>query len=146
MQQFHHHPDGLIFLRTDQGVYSGTPEQFAEDFGEAAPALPPNCDERIYEPGARHALKNRQGMVAGGPRKWDFGDRAIAAISILLQKKADREAAEQAAREAALQAEREAFEAQVRAKREAVERAAQEARQAQLDAAAAIEGQPSPSE
>jgi len=54
MIQYHHHPDGLIYVRGEQAGYMDTLENFARDYGHAAPALPVGMVECIYEPGGRH--------------------------------------------------------------------------------------------
>ncbi len=39
MATFEIHPDGLIYVRGDNATYCDTPENFALDYGAAAPAL-----------------------------------------------------------------------------------------------------------
>ena len=84
------HSDGTIFVRTDTGIYGDTLENFALDFGEAAPSLPEGYIGRIYEPNVRHAISNGESVI-GGPLPFDFGDLAIGAIAALLAAKAARE-------------------------------------------------------
>jgi hypothetical protein len=79
--EFHQHPDGKIFVRTDYGTYSDTPENFEADFGVTLPTLPPGAIERIYTQGKRHAIHDDEGnVIAGGPMPWDFGDQVISSI------------------------------------------------------------------
>jgi hypothetical protein len=91
MKMFHQHPEDLIFVRTDAQTYHGTSEQFVAEFGEVLPSLPVGVLERIYEPGRRHALMDREHVLGGGPMPWDFGDRAIAAIGKLCAAQERRE-------------------------------------------------------
>lgn len=79
MFMVHQHPDGWIIVR-ENGVnrYLDTLENFQDDFGLAMPELPEGADERIYEEGKRHAIHNRDGLVAGGERLWQFGETVIA--------------------------------------------------------------------
>ncbi|MFQ5580268.1 MAG: hypothetical protein ACE5FZ_06620 [Nitrospiria bacterium] len=81
--EFHHHPDNLIFIRTDVGIYQDTPENFAIDMG-APYAF--EGRERLYEPGVRH-------FVDGEPQslKWTNGDGYIAAVGRLITAKSERE-------------------------------------------------------
>lgn len=76
MANFHHHPDGWVYVRTDAGVYVDTPENFAADLGQ-----PYNFDgrERYYEPGARHFVDHEP-----QPLDWSQGDAYIAACEALL--------------------------------------------------------------
>jgi hypothetical protein len=89
----HQHPDGFVYVRQD-GVtrYADTTENFFDDFKIMLPPLPTGGDERIYEPGKRHAIHNREGhLVEGGSRQWDVGDRIIAALSEAKAAKAARQ-------------------------------------------------------
>jgi len=92
MGEFHHHPDGLIYVRPDTGtVYVDTLAHFQADYGQPAPALPlDGTDEQLYTQNVRHAYK-RSGMVlSGGPRVYTWGDNCIAAIASLLAAQAAR--------------------------------------------------------
>src|SRR5262245_41638839 len=91
MMMFHQAPNGKVFVRVEgKDTYSGTTDDFLTEFGER-PVLPPRVSERIYEPNKRHALMNDETILMGGPMPYDFGDRAIAAIDMLLQKQTERE-------------------------------------------------------
>ncbi len=81
--EFHHHPDNLIFVRTGTGVYQDAPENFIVDLGEQYTF---DGRERLYEPGVRH-------FVDGEPQPlvWPDGDRYIAAIVSLIAAKSERE-------------------------------------------------------
>jgi hypothetical protein len=104
MAQFHQHPNGSIYVRSADGVYEETPENFAADHG-APPALPDGVLERLYDDGGRHALIDAKGNhVDTGPIPFDFGDAAIAAYSSLIGKKKTREDAAAAAAAEALAA------------------------------------------
>jgi len=91
MGQFHHHPDGYIYVRPDSGTaYGDTLANFQVDYGQAAPALPTGCDEQIYEQNVRHAYKLKGNVISGGARVYTWGDNCIAAISSLLAAQAAR--------------------------------------------------------
>ena len=86
MKQLHQHPDGVIVIRTDNGIYQDTPENFALDSGVELPPLPPGVDERIYEPDVRHALMDRVSVLDGGPMPWPMGDEIIAQAQEILAR------------------------------------------------------------
>jgi hypothetical protein len=96
---FHEHyydgPEGMIWVRTDDGTYFGTRGDFEFEFGENLEKLPEGALERIYEPGKRHAIQNSDSIVAGGEREWSFGDRAIAAFVKLKAAQQAREKRQQ---------------------------------------------------
>lgn len=81
--QYHRHPDGLIFVRGLEAVYSDTLDNFQADYGQAAPALPAGWNEEFYEPGARHFYANGQ-SAQPLPLEWGDGDFIIAALPALL--------------------------------------------------------------
>lgn len=94
MSQFHEHPDGTIVIRTPNGNYVDTPENFVSDFLWQLPRKPDGIVERIYDDSGRHAFMDaKSNHVGNGEVPWAFGDRAIAAISELISRKATREAA-----------------------------------------------------
>jgi hypothetical protein len=81
MNNFHRHPDGMVFVRVGENlVYSDTPENFEADFGVTLPPLPEGATEQIYDQGRRHAFHNHDGLVAGGEMPWPAGDQVIASI------------------------------------------------------------------
>jgi hypothetical protein len=92
MIEVHQHPDGMVYVRTDNGTYCDTPANLAIDFGEVLSALPEWANDRIYAPGVRHAIMGPNGRLDGGPMPWDLGDRLIAAVARLISAKASREA------------------------------------------------------
>jgi hypothetical protein len=106
MSQYHHHPDNLIYVRTEKAVYCDTVANFALDFGRIWP-LPKDVSEILYEDnpsfdknsGPRCLRFDRAGNQLAGPRPFPFGDAAIAAIKTLLAAQAKRKAdAEEAAK------------------------------------------------
>jgi len=101
MAQLHHHPDGLLYVRGNDGrVYSDTAENFAKDFGEAS-VLPPGVIERLYDDGERtgrhHLFDAAYNQVPGSTRQFKFGDRAIQGLELLLKRQAERKSAVEAA-------------------------------------------------
>ena len=57
MANFHHHPQGSIYIRTEAGVYCDTLENFNKDIltvGIAAyEGLPQDCIERFFDPNGK---------------------------------------------------------------------------------------------
>lgn len=84
MANFHHHPDGLIFVRGENETYSDTVENFAADFGHSLPDLPVGITERFYEPGVRHFLSNGIDSFPLDELSWDYGDLALLSLPTLL--------------------------------------------------------------
>jgi len=91
MGEFHQHPDGLVFVRTDSANYADNADNFAIDAGVTLPELPPGADERVYSQGKRHAVTGGGKIIEGGPMPWPLGDQIIASVSVLLAAKAARE-------------------------------------------------------
>jgi hypothetical protein len=91
MSQYHHHPDDLIYVRTDKATYSDTVTNFALDFERGWP-LPCGIIELLYEDGAmpRHLQFDVGGNQFAGGLPFPFGDEAIAAIDALLAAQARR--------------------------------------------------------
>lgn len=78
----HQHPDGFVYVRRDgKTLYGDTTENFLDDFKIDLPALPDGADERIYEPGRRHAIQNGDTIVEGGPLQWLVGDTITANLN-----------------------------------------------------------------
>jgi hypothetical protein len=94
MSQYHHHPDNLIYVRTEKGIYCDTIANFAIDFGQIWP-LPDCVSELLYEDGpkSRHVVFDAAGnQFASGFVPFPFGDAAIAAIDALLAAQVKRDA------------------------------------------------------
>lgn len=87
---FHHHPDGLIIIRSGDKVYIDTVENFMADLGEDYPGLPDGYIGRYYEPGKTHYLTTGD-TAHPQEREWPEGDRYIADIERLLAAKEQRE-------------------------------------------------------
>jgi hypothetical protein len=87
---FQQHPDNLIYVRTPQGTYMDTTQNFVADNGSALPALPPKATERIYDQGKRHTIMGDGNVIAGGPMPWAYGDKAINDIAKLLTAQEQR--------------------------------------------------------
>lgn len=92
MAQYHHHPDGIIFIRTDAGTYFDSIDNFEIDLGAQYPGLPSGFNERRYTPGIEHVLSNGS-SAEPQPLAWPEGDAYIAAYDDLVAAKAAREAA-----------------------------------------------------
>ncbi|MGE5476573.1 MAG: hypothetical protein ACM3Q1_07965 [Bacteroidales bacterium] len=94
MAEFHHHPDGVIYLRSDAGIYAASPEDFSADL--AACGLPPYAGlpagfrERRYLPGILHAVYSADSQDGGGD--WPEGERYLAAQPQLMAAAARRAA------------------------------------------------------
>jgi len=92
MAEFHHHPDGIIYVRTEAAVYAASLAEFGEDL--AACGLPPYAGlpdgtrERRYLPGLLHAVYTADTQMDAGP--WPDGDAYLAAVAQLLAAQAER--------------------------------------------------------
>lgn len=75
MAQYHRHPDGLVFIRTEEAIYSDTLAGFLADYGEL-PELPEGYNEQFYEPGIRHFYANGS-EATPLPLVWPDGDLII---------------------------------------------------------------------
>lgn len=78
MAEFHQHPDGIIYVRSDYISYSATRENFVIDFGVELPELPAGADEHIYTQDKRHCFMGGGDVIDGGPMPWPEGDAIIA--------------------------------------------------------------------
>ena len=98
MPQLHFHPDGLVYVRTENAIYVDTAEHFGLDatsaLGASLPQLPEGATERLYDntPGLeRHAIADAKGnQIDSGPIPWASGDGAITAVSALLDAQTKR--------------------------------------------------------
>jgi hypothetical protein len=92
MGEFHQHPDGMVFVRTDSGTYMDTVENFQLDSGRALELLPEGANDRVYTQGKRHAFMNVYdgNIIAGGPMPWPDGDNYIGRIEELLANQTAR--------------------------------------------------------
>lgn len=89
MSQYHHHPDGLIFIRTSEAIYVDTLANFELDFGASAPGLPEGFNEQFYEPGVRHFYANHNEALPLS-LEWIDGDMIISSLPALLDIQARR--------------------------------------------------------
>lgn len=89
--QFHHHPDGIMYIRDGAGgtLYAERSEDFADDLAAAGlPAydgLPVGAYERVYknDPAPRHLIRFEHGFDdAQAP--WSFGDAVLARVAELV--------------------------------------------------------------
>lgn len=83
MAIFHHHPDNIVYIRTQAGTYSARVADFISDLGGAYDFV---GKERLYEPGARHFVDNVPQEL-----EWAEGDGYIAAFDALMLAKNARE-------------------------------------------------------
>ncbi|HEX7126429.1 MAG TPA: hypothetical protein VF406_11775 [Thermodesulfobacteriota bacterium] len=93
---FHHHPDGLIVVRGDAGVYGADLATFAADCTAlglpAYEGVPVGMRERRYTPGQRHTLHDATSQY-GAAIPWPAGDAYCTALPDLLAAQAARESA-----------------------------------------------------
>ncbi len=82
------------------GEYTASLADFAQDYGQRAPAPAHPDSARSYHRGVRHASHTKHGQTDGGPLVWAQGDAIIAALPTLLAKQKAREEAQQGARQA----------------------------------------------
>lgn len=84
--------DGRIIVRSDtDGTYIDTMANFAKDFNTTAPTLPTGADDRIYEPGIRHAITDCYTIIQEGPMPWTAGDSYIANVATAIQNQKNRQ-------------------------------------------------------
>lgn len=110
--RFHHHPDGIIILRGEDGavLYAEPLAQFQADLREigARPyeGLPAGARERRWEP-RRHLIVAEGGLPEDGPADWPGGVYLAAAEALAARSRfreeaeARRQEQEHAQREAA---------------------------------------------
>lgn len=84
MSEFHQHPDNLIFVRTDEGIYLDSLYNFLLDYGGEFPVLPPG-NERYYIPGKAHFINGNP-----APLEWAHGDAVILAYADLIDAQNQR--------------------------------------------------------
>jgi hypothetical protein len=89
---FHHHPDGLIIIRSGDKVYIDTVENFMADLGEDYPGLPDGYIGRYYEPGKSHYFTTGN-TAYPQPLEWSEGNRYIENIDNLISAKELRKSA-----------------------------------------------------
>lgn len=83
MATFHHHPDGLIYIRDDQTEYRDTVANFVSDSGRPYVGLPSGFIERFYDPGKTHYLSTGRNQ-ANQNLTWEIGDTYIAELTQML--------------------------------------------------------------
>lgn len=88
--EVHQTPDGIVYVRTLNGVYADTVAHLQADFGVQLPSLPAGADDRIYRPGIRHTLMGDGNLIAAGPLPWLLGDQLISTIQSGLQAQSTR--------------------------------------------------------
>lgn len=90
---FQHHPDGIIFVRTNSGIYSDTIVNFQSDSGINYSGLLDGYIGQYYEPGISHYLHTINSATPQG-LNWPEGDAYIAAYDSLMAVKKARETAD----------------------------------------------------
>jgi hypothetical protein len=82
MAEFHHHPDGIVYVRAEGICYAAPLAQFEADAASCAlppyAGLPPGLRERRYLAGGTHLLFTDDSQLAGGP--WPEGEAYVAAV------------------------------------------------------------------
>lgn len=93
MPNFHHHPQGNIYIRTNNGVYCDSLENFNKDLLacgiESYTGLPADCVERFYEPSGRKYLIESD-YDQRGDDSFTQGDVYIANYQAIAKAKNDR--------------------------------------------------------
>jgi hypothetical protein len=91
MANLHYHPDNLIYIRTNDGTYIDTPENFMLDYGSPYPALPEGFNEEFYEPNVkRYIVNHKTGEYKPRGMPFAFGDDVISKFPIIVNNKASR--------------------------------------------------------
>src|SRR4029077_7896129 len=91
---FHHltAPEVVIWLRTDAGHYSVTPDEFTQLFDVPVPPLDPGVAQRIYEQDKRRPLIDADGnVIDGGPMPWPEADDILARTDAVMRVKQERD-------------------------------------------------------
>lgn len=103
MIEVHLHPDEHLIIRdNDEVVYSATLEEFEADFGQALEALSSPWTERIYALSGPNVAMNRLANRFTNETsmdRWTQGDAIVTNKNALIQAKATRLAAIEAAKE-----------------------------------------------
>ncbi len=73
MATFHHHPDGLIYVRDGQTEYCDTVANFLTDSDRPYVGLPSGVIERFYDPGKTHYFSTGRNQ-ANQNLSWEVGD------------------------------------------------------------------------
>lgn len=89
--EFHQHPDGWVYVRTPNGIYNDTRENFERDSGRKLRALPEGANEHIYTQGVRHCFMGDGNIIEGGEREDAELDEIINSVASLLEKKRVRD-------------------------------------------------------
>lgn len=86
MAEFHHHPDGIVYLRGGGADYSATLADFAADLAAcglpAYAGLPDGFRERRYLGGGLHAVYTADSQTEGGA--WPEGETYLLAHADLV--------------------------------------------------------------
>lgn len=95
LPNFHHHPQGNIYIRTASGIYNDTFQNFNTDLqsvgGRSYAGLPSDCIERYYEPNVKSYL-----IEADYDQRGDFGfSDGDYYISLVHQLKSAKQAREE---------------------------------------------------
>lgn len=90
MGEFHHHPDGIVYLRAGEIVYAASLAEFRNDLAACGlppyAGLPPGYRERRYSPGAVRALYTADSQHPD--TGWTDGDAYLAACAVLAAARA----------------------------------------------------------
>lgn len=92
LPNFHHHPQGDVYVRTKDGIYNDSFQNFNTDLmkvsGRSYLGMPTGCIERYYEPRKRSYLI-REGYDQIGDGGFSDGEYYISiAQQLILAKKA----------------------------------------------------------
>lgn len=93
-----HQVHRMIWIRHDDDPmgnhYGEIAENFLADYGKEMPELPEGIDQRVYEPGVRHALMRGPDVIPGmeefAPMPWPEGDEMLAACERLRAAQRER--------------------------------------------------------
>ncbi len=89
MATFHHHPDGLIYVRNGEVVYCDSVANLEEDSGRNYVGFPGGFIERYYDPGKTHYLSTGSSQTKQ-PLSWEIGDTYIAELADLFATQQNR--------------------------------------------------------
>jgi hypothetical protein len=86
---FHHHPDGMIYIRDAVLAYCDSISNLETDSGRPYAGLPDGFVERYYDPGRVHYFSTGRDQKNLGV-SWEVGDTYIAELDVLLAAQQSR--------------------------------------------------------
>ena len=89
-KSFHHHPDGLIQISNGKQFYADKLENFALDYSEPYPGLPPGIKEFRYTEGKAHYFVTNDDVQLAGGLSVTYIEGAITNLTAILTNQQTR--------------------------------------------------------